>query len=179
MGVAFEQIIALTAERRLSEHEHDSEPDSSQDATEWRNLLRYLTQVLGGLEHTAHQTCGQGNQHWRDEHYTAPSGQAVRLLVAPSSDPARRANSTDAVAFFAERVARAPSASALLVTSAIYAPYQYFATAPALLRHGVGYVELVGTATSMDGSRLRLAQRVAQEIHAGIHAAVAAADAGA
>jgi hypothetical protein len=173
-GIEFTQVVALTAERSLSEHERDSEPDSADEATEWRNLLRYLDQHLGGLTQTHRASSGDGHQRWRDEHYKAPDHRAVRLLVAPSSIPQRRATSADAIAFFAEHIGNSPLTSGLVITSAIYAPYQYFVTAPRLLRGGLEHVELIGTATATDGQRDLLAQRLGQEIHAAILAATAA-----
>jgi hypothetical protein len=60
----------------------------------------------------------------------------------------------------------------LLITSAIYAPYQFFTSAPLLLARGVGWVELVGTPTATDRAGQLLAQRLGQEIHSAIAGAV-------
>jgi hypothetical protein len=65
------------------------------------------------------------------------------------------------------------SQSALVITSAIYAPYQFFAAVGQLLTAGLGHAELTGTPTSTGGAPLLLAQRLGQEIHAAITAATA------
>jgi hypothetical protein len=81
------QFVALSAQRRLSAREHESDADSVQDATESRNLIRYFSEMLGQLRQAAHAAGGEAHQHWRDEQYTNPSDQPVRLLVAPSAEP--------------------------------------------------------------------------------------------
>jgi hypothetical protein len=48
-GVDLGMLVAVTAERALSDHEHASDPDSMEDRTEWANLLRYLADAFGPL----------------------------------------------------------------------------------------------------------------------------------
>ncbi|MEV7325261.1 hypothetical protein [Streptomyces sp. NPDC093970] len=83
---------------------------------------------------------------WGVRHYTHPSGTAVRVAAAPSSDPdKRRAHTGDTYAFFAEHMEQLrPGARLLLVTTPIYAPSQHFT---ALHRLALPYqvqVETVG-----------------------------------
>lgn len=104
-------LVAATADRPLSDHEHASDPDSAPDRTEWANLLRYLRIPLVRRRHV------------------------------------------------------------LVITSAIYVPYQFFAGAPVLLSDGADHVELVGTPTGTDGDTSLRAQRIAQEIHAAVRTA--------
>jgi hypothetical protein len=59
----------------------------------------------------------------------------------------------------------------LIITSAIYAPYQFFVGAPIALSDGAERVELVGTPTSADGNTKLLAQRIGQEIHGALNTA--------
>ncbi|MES2169726.1 MAG: hypothetical protein V4479_03240 [Actinomycetota bacterium] len=81
-----------------------------------------------------------GDARWREVAWGAFS-----VLAAPSSDPARRANSRDTFRFWAERT---DARSALVVTTPIYVPYQGAAAVETL---GLGYgiaVETVGTSAA-------------------------------
>jgi hypothetical protein len=54
------------------------------------------------------------------------TGLAASLVVAPSRDAARRANTPDSYAYWAEHVAHiTPGQRVLMVTSAIYVPFQH------------------------------------------------------
>jgi hypothetical protein len=88
------------------------------------------------------------------------------VLVAPPPPGRSRPNTRDAVRFLLDDLPLVMSGSCLLVTSAIYAPYQFFTVAP-LLCDGTRHVELVGTPTAFDASD-RQVQRIAQELHAAI-----------
>jgi hypothetical protein len=59
----------------------------------------------------------------------------------------------------------------LLLSSAIYTPFQFFRIAPELLSAETLRVEFVGIPTDKGVDRRTLAQRLAQETHATIHAA--------
>lgn len=167
-GVSLGLIAALGAERPLGEREIASEPESADDQTEWVNLRRHVAATFGPLQPDGSDVGGDGTQQWRADRYRTGTGDAVVLLVAPSTDPLRRANSEDAIAYLLAHTAPATRRRTLIVTSAIYLPYQFFAIAPTMLGAGVEHVELVGTPTSDEGNRALLAQRLAQEIHAGI-----------
>jgi hypothetical protein len=169
-GVTFAELVALTAARHLSPGELQSEPDSANDTTEWQNLSRYLHRYFGPLQSDATSTGGEGTQAWREENLVSLDGDKLRLTVAPSSTAQRRATTSDAVRFYLTRTPKDRRASILVITSSIYAPYQFFTVAPLLLDAGVEHAELVGTPTAQDDSQ-RLAQRIAQEIHAAIEAA--------
>jgi hypothetical protein len=163
-GVDLGLLALVSSDRPIGAREHESDPDSQQDATEWQHLLRAVAAELGPLERVA---C--------EEEFHAPGVRRVRLLVAPGAAPNTRATTADGIRYFLEHVV---VPSVLLVTSAIYAPYQFFAVAPLLLDGGCSRVELVGTPTATDGDQPSLAQRVAQEIHAALTAAAALAEAG-
>lgn len=156
-------IAGVTAERTIGPREHETEPESVADATEWRHLLRCIEESFGPL--TSKRTLD-----WREQRFSTSAGQPVRVLVAPPIAARARATTADGIRFFLDRV---DASSTLLVTSAIYAPYQYFAVAPLLIEGGVRHVELIGTPTAADADRRRLAQRIAQEIHAALRAAAA------
>ena len=71
-------------------------------------------------------------------------GTNIRVLVAPSSSAHRRANTSDSLTFLLDRVPLVRRRHVLIITSAIYAPYQSFAGAPVVLSDGADHVELVG-----------------------------------
>jgi hypothetical protein len=169
-GVTFAELVALTAARPLSPGELRSEPDSANDTTEWQNLSRYLHRYFGPLQSDTISTGGDSTQAWREENLVGLDGDKLRLTVAPSPTAQSRATTSDAVCFYLTRTPKDRRASILIITSSIYAPYQFFTVAPLLLDAGVAHAELVGTPTAQDDSK-RLAQRVAQEIHAAIEAA--------
>ncbi|MDQ4032539.1 MAG: hypothetical protein M3332_09830 [Actinomycetota bacterium] len=164
-------LVAATAERVLSEHEHATDPDSTTDRTEWSNLLHYLDDAFGPLSMDTAAAGGTGSTSWQDQQLAAAEGRNLRLLVAPSSSTQRRANTSDGLTFLLERIPPTQRCQILIITSAIYAPYQFFVGAPIVLSDGPEHVELVGTPTSTDGDTSLLAQRIAQEIHAAMNAA--------
>lgn len=171
-GLRAAEVVLLAAERPLGDQELEEEEDSAFDRTEWRNLARYAAEELGPFDTVESRSGGADNLAWHDILYRS-AGPPVRVLVAPSSDPKRRSSTGDAVGFFAERIPLAARRQVLLITSAIYAPYQFFSASPLLLASGVHHVELVGTSTSRDGQSVLLAQRLGQETHAAIKAACA------
>ncbi|HEX8104883.1 MAG TPA: hypothetical protein VF533_19845 [Solirubrobacteraceae bacterium] len=170
-GTHFDELAGLSAERPLSAREHESELDSADDQTEWRNLARYLHRAFGPLRESSSDRGGAGWSGWRDEALRDAEGHRLRLLVAPAPDPERRAGTADAVRFFLSRTSVERRSSVLVLTSAIYAPYQFFTAAPLLLKGGVRDVELIGTPTADEGAPNLLAQRLGQEMHAAIEAA--------
>jgi hypothetical protein len=170
-GARVGQLVGLAAERPLSARERETEPDSAQDESEWRNLRRHAVEAFGPLEPKSQRGGGRSTGAWRDELYASTAGLGVRLLVAPSPDPARRATTADAVDFFAREVPADVRRSILVITSAIYAPYQFFAAAPPLLNAGAEHAELVGTSSSADAPEGVRAQRIGQETHAAIETA--------
>lgn len=172
-GVDLGMLVAVTAERTLSDHEHASDPDSMEDQTEWANLLRYLADAFGPLQSGAVTTGGTGSAAWQDRKFTTATGGNLRVLVAPSCSAHRRANTSDGLTFLLKRIPLVRRRHVLIITSAIYAPYQFFAGAPVILSDGAEHVELVGAPTGTDGDANLLAQRIAQEIHAAVNAAAA------
>lgn len=170
-GVDLGMLVALTAERALSDHERASDPDSVNDRTEWSNLLRYLVDAFGPLKASAAIIGGAGTFAWQDRSFDTAVGGNLRLLVAPSGSVHRRANTSDCMAFLFDRIPLPQRRHVLIITSAIYTPYQYFTGASIISSDGSDHVEFVGTPTSTDGDISLLAQRIAQEIHAAINAA--------
>lgn len=145
--------------------------------TAWRiglsgpTLLRYLADAFGPLRHGSTITGGTGSSAWQDHEFDTATGTSLRVLVAPSSSAHRRANTSDGLAFLLDRIPLVRRRHVLIITSAIYAPSQFFAGAPVVSSDGAEHVELVGTPTGTDGDTNLLAQRIAQEVHAAVNAA--------
>lgn len=170
-GVDLGMLVAATADRALSDHEYASDPDSVGDRTEWANLLRYLADVFGPLRAGTAATGGTVGAAWQDHEFDTVMGMKLRVLVAPSSSAYRRANTSDSLTFLLGRIPVVRRRHVLVITSAIYAPYQFFAGAPIVLSDGAAHLELVGTPTGTDGDTNLLAQRIAQEVHAAVNSA--------
>jgi len=77
------------------------------------------------------------------------SGPRIRVVVAPTTDPQRRANTSDSYKYLAEQLAHLhPGGRVLAVTSAIYIPFQH---ADAIRMLGLPYqahVDTVGVDTT-------------------------------
>lgn len=170
-GVDLGTLVAVTAERALSDHEHATDPDSVDDQTEWSNLLRHLADAFGPLQVDEANIGGTGSSTWQDLTFDTATDKNLRLLVAPSSSANRRANTSDGLRFVLERIPPLQRHRMLIITSAIYAPYQFFTGAPIVLSDGAEHVELVGTPTATDADTNLLTQRIAQEIHGAVDAA--------
>jgi hypothetical protein len=160
-------LILVTADRALTERELQ---EAAVDR-EWQHAMLCANEYFGPLAEKHLDAGGSGKQSWQDRTLSNRLGRTVRVLVAPASCGAKRATTADGIAFAMRRIPRGERHSILLITSAIYAPYQFFASAPLMLGRGVRRVELVGTATSTEGNPEVAAQRLAQETHAAIKAA--------
>lgn len=163
-------LVAVTAERSLSSHEHITDPDSVSDRTEWSNLLRNLASFFGPLRSGIARSGGTGNASWQDKEFNTAAGRGIRMLVAPSSSAHRRANTSDGLTFLLDRVPLAQRRHVLIITSTIYAPYQFFTGGPIVSSDGAEHVELIGTPTDTEGDIKLLTQRIAQEIHSALNA---------
>lgn len=157
--------MGLTSHRPIGDSEHVTDPDSIEDQTEWRNLRRQIERYFGPLFPSAASRTDEEEQV-----FNTNDGRRISLLVAGVPD--KRVNTADQIEFLCQRRAPALRRSVLLVTNAIYAPYQFFTAAPLMLRSGTRRVELIGTDTSTSELHARLYQRLAQEIHSGIGAAL-------
>lgn len=160
-------IVALASDRLISPSElSGGATEASDDRTEWRHLLRLFEDAFGPL---VRRQSVRGPK-WVDKSYDSGQGLPVRLVVAPAPKVGRSTTRSQ-LRFLRQRVDVPMRRSVLLVTNAIYVPYQFFAGAGELL-HDDGRVEVIGTPTETEGDLVRLVQRVAQEIHAALEAAV-------
>jgi len=91
------------------------------------------------------------NLSWSRTRYGLEGGATIEVVAAPSNDPGRRANTPDSYQFWAEDVAKVdPGDHILLVTSAIYVPFQH---ADAIRMLGLPYgasVDTVGVDASLE-----------------------------
>jgi hypothetical protein len=161
-------LTVLTADRSLSACERKA----TVDYTEWEHAFRCAQDEFGpfSLEAEVRGTTSAGK--WVDLAVRSSRGMSVRLLVAPPIGTGRRPTTADAIEFALSRVPAAFRRRLLLITTATYVPYQFFATAAPVLTAGVERLELVGVETAFGGDLRVLAHRCAQEIHAAIHASL-------
>ncbi|HVB41480.1 MAG TPA: hypothetical protein VNF47_02085 [Streptosporangiaceae bacterium] len=151
-GTRLGTLVALSAERPLAPAEDPP--------TGHRTEVEHLTAVLGAaLARQHHAAVPRG-----------PGGTGIQVMIAKPSRPGRRADTSDAITELIRRLRPAARSHVLVITSAIYIPYQFLVIAPALLTAGSRYAEITGTPTATDGQLTILAQRLAQEIHATISA---------
>jgi hypothetical protein len=158
-------LVGLTSDRALTAAEHQSDPDSRGDHVEWANLLRQIRTYIGSLSQETEKGVGG------ELGFTTVDRQKVRILIAPRQSHGRRPTTAQQLNFFCRRTPATDRHSVLLITNAIYAPYQFFAGATVLLENGSQQVELIGTRTTVDTTRDLIYQRIAQEIHSAILAA--------
>lgn len=158
-------LVALASDRAISASEITDDPASVEDGYEWSNLVRHIGQAFGPLEPAESVADGA-----HDHSYRTPNGLPVRVLIAPDRD-GRRPTTPMQLRFLRTRMAKTARRTALLVTSSIYVPYQFFSGGPEILADGAEHVEVIGTPTTTTGDRALLGQRLAQEVHAGIDAA--------
>lgn len=95
-------------------------------------------------------------ESWRVRDYAGPDGTGLRVVAAPSSEPGiRRANTPDTYAWFATELAKLePGERVLVVTTAIYVPFQHADAVRMLaLPYGVD-VETVGVRPGAVDARL-------------------------
>jgi len=170
-GVHPGTLAIISADRPLTKQELEGDPAPTA-ATEWQDALQHVDDALGRLRHEQEQTGGSGPSSWRDLRLSRAGLPPVRVLVAPATREHSRATTADGIQFALARMPDELRQGVLLITSAIYAPYQFFTSAPLLLARGVGWVELVGTPTATDRAGQLLAQRLGQEIHSAIAGAV-------
>ncbi|MEV0731446.1 hypothetical protein [Polymorphospora sp. NPDC050346] len=85
------------------------------------------------------------HRSWSERIYRPAGGPQVRVLAAPSGDPAvRRAHTADTQRFWASRIRLSPGDPVLLVTAPIYVPFQHCDALRTLgLPYGCG-IETVG-----------------------------------
>jgi len=131
-GLHVDEITALGAFRPLGGDEHDLARAVELNActNEVQAMESGARRALGLGEPTSVQREDEKenpNERWRVARWEA-STPPVTVVAAPTSDPSRRANTPDSYSYWAEHVAHLadrPGSRVLLVTSAIYVPFQH------------------------------------------------------
>lgn len=172
-GVKLGLVVALAAHRPLTSAEISAVRHSVGETTECQHLFRTICQAFAVTSPDQTRNCSAGDfQTAIDQAVGTGNGELqLRLMAAPTTDPSRRANTADALAFLARRIPAEQRRHVLVITSAIYVPYQFLTAAPSLLGGGSTHVEVIGTPTAADGDQSLLAQRIGQEVHAAVTAA--------
>lgn len=154
-----DRVVGLGSHRLLTRDEDPAvEPDL---ASEWEDLATRLRITFHG----------SALARLSEAHYGVIDARPATSVLVAGAPGRTRANTADQVRDFA--TARTDKFRALVVTSSIYVPYQFFTTALIAMTAGAAHWELIGTPTSKTGSRGLLTQRLAQETHAAIQAATA------
>ena len=169
-------IAVLGSFRRLTNKEHDFL------AERYPELAAATTEVdlLKGQIDTAFPTDAEWNidldgkptnDHRRTQlHAHRDSTPIQHVLAAASSDPERRpANTADTLEFAAERLALSAGAHLQLITSAIYAVYQFFDAIRVLGLRGMA-IEMLGVPPEQSPTPQRPAAQV-QELRSSIRSA--------
>jgi hypothetical protein len=159
-------IIVLAADRALTGRELGEALPG--ERTETQNALRNAQEIFGPLQPLTDEVAFDGG---REQSFATHDAGTVTLLVADPPSGVQRAGTVHALELATRHTAPAERSELLVVTSAIYVPFQFFRTAPIPLADGTHYLELIGTPTNAAIDRRALAQRLAQETHAAIHAA--------
>jgi hypothetical protein len=172
-GTAFEQVVALGGFRPLDGDEFAlAELMGIRASNEFQAMDAGIRQAFK-IDYPATQKFGEGsegNSDWRIHDYAEAR---CSVVAAPSSDPAiRRANSADTFVWWAEREPEIYGAHVLLVTNAIYVPYQGSAATQVLgMRFGL-QVETIGVSASAadlgEHTQSFTASNYLQEIRSGI-----------
>ncbi|MCG5454497.1 hypothetical protein PSH03_003655 [Micromonospora sp. PSH03] len=144
------EVAALGSGRPLTAAEHALLRDQGVEACQNEmdamdaGVRRYLG-FSGPVSVETNEVPNDSALSWSVRTYRRESGPTVRVLSAPSGEPEqRRANTADTQRFWAERVTLTPDDRVLVVTSAIYVPFQH---ADALRTLGVPFgveVDTVG-----------------------------------
>ncbi|MFI7077514.1 hypothetical protein ACIBO1_09485 [Micromonospora sp. NPDC049903] len=123
------EVAALGSFRPLTEPEQAllTEHGTAGGETEMDAMDAGVQRYLGLREPDDDESSLAPNPHlsWRIRTYRREGAPTVRVLAAPSGDPTRRANTADTQRYWAERLRLTPQDRVLVVTSAIYVPFQH------------------------------------------------------
>lgn len=151
-GVSAPSVSALSAFRPLLDKELDIATQAGLTGleTEYDAMEAGMRRAFALGEPDDEQGGEDANQHlsWRVRTYHDREERPVTVVAAPTTDPIRRANTPDTYAFWAGNLAKLSAGQrVLLVTTAIYVPYQHVGAIGMLgLPYGV-QVDTVGVDT--------------------------------
>jgi hypothetical protein len=141
-GVAVGTVTGIGAFRPLRGHEHALGNAAGLEGveTEFDAMLAGMCDAFSLGEPRSQRGADVPDNpylSWRIREYERDSGTTVGVVAAPTTEPARRANTPDSYRFLAEELIRFEEGEHLLViTSAIYVPFQH---ADAIRMLGLGY----------------------------------------
>ena len=165
-------VIALTGMRPISDAERSCIDLYAPDAvTEYDAICAGMTRAFHlenepFLEET--HSDENVNLSWAVRHYNNTS-RTIDILSAPSSDPARRANSMDTFEFFLGKYSLKRGSKILLVTSCIYVPFQLMKFTDLALSKGF-YVDCIGNKDYSNASSYLNTASFLQELKAAVNA---------
>jgi hypothetical protein len=157
-GMDLGQVVALTALRRIEDQERTTalEAELAADVVEAETEFDVLVRLFAGSEQCEPTACE------RSETSASAMVGDVRIIAAPSSDPARRANTSDNLRAYIRDVE--PGDALLLVTNSIYLPYQLLASLMALGWERALALEAVGFPPEWMRDSLNGPEHVLQEL---------------
>ena len=128
-GVQTQDVVLLGSERPVAGSERDATDTYALGAPTEFDLFVAAGSAVFGYDPEAHSGRRHEDAHpnlsWEVREYPSAGPGRILVVSAPSSDPSnRRANSADTYAFYISRHHLARGEWLLLVTSAIYVPYQ-------------------------------------------------------
>ena len=139
-------VVALTGMRPINDIEKESlETYAPFAKTEYEAICCGIEKAFNlskGLYSETLHSNDNINMAWAERVYDCDK-RMISVLSAPSSDPDRRANSMDTFEFFLKRYEQKEGAKLLLVTSAIYVPFQLMKFTDLALEKGL-YVDCIG-----------------------------------
>jgi hypothetical protein len=151
------RVVGVSGARALTPNELRDEPAAAADLDEATHLRRVFGEAATAVAASP---------------ATARTLAEAAVLTAPPALDGGRAGTAEGIRQLTGAVPAAARRRVLVVTSAIYVPYQFFVAAPILIAAGTGDVELVGTPTVVDDARTA-ARRFAQELHSAVRALAA------
>ena len=166
-------VVALSGKRPINEIETEFINQYAPDAsTEYDAICSGLEKSFG-LEHEYHETdfvTPNLNMQWAKREYSELYRDSrIFSIAAPSSDPKRRANSFDTFEFFMEQFDVKEGSKVLLVTSAIYVPFQLLKFMPIALKENI-MVDCIGVDSTQAGTQFNQPVNYLQELKGAVNA---------
>lgn len=165
-------IVALTGMRPINEIERTSLNLYAPNAqTEYEAMCGGISKAFdlsSEIYEEEFHDADNVNLSWAERRYHSKENR-IFVLSAPSSDPARRANSMDTFEFFLTHYQLEPASRILLITSCIYVPFQLMKFTNLALKKDL-FVECIGCKAKPGTESVLNAASYLQELKAAINA---------
>lgn len=173
-------VVALSGKRPINEIEKPFLDEYAPLAKTEYDAMNAGIEKAFGLEHPDYTETSfvteNINMQWAKREYATDNPDlTIHSIAAPSSDPARRANSFDTFDFFMEQYHIQPHTKVLLVTSCIYVPFQFLKFMQMALEKDI-YVDCIGVPPAVSGAQFSLVSNYLQEIKGTVNAMKTLAD---